>query len=425
MATQQNNPTSFEEKLVWYGLTLTYAFFAIGGLYVSGSILGWLIFAVAMLRWYINGKEPDAYIPAMIWLWIICSLVMLIALIVGHANWDLGMAKTIKSSIGWAKGWALMPLFLVIGAIVKINPDLIIRAVCMLAVHSLIFALISLCALAVGVPGDLFVSPLQLIGGPGEGFFTVSLYGSNPESGGERWRFFAPWAPAAGFMACIFLILCVQEKDKRWRNWGVAGCIVMCLLSKSRAGQVIFIMLFPLVSFTHKFKNPLWLVLMGVMIPAILILGEPIFEWLNNYYETIKASRPGSTRVRAALETIALQRWQAEAPIWGHGIVEPGPKIVEGMPIGSHHTWYGLLFVKGIVGLLAFAIPLVLTSIYLLFLSYKSDIARSAAFILIVFICYSFFENLEILTYLYWPALLWIGIALNPLKSGGKRAHVN
>ena len=27
-------------------------------------------------------------------------------------------------------------------------------------------------------------------------------------------------------------------------------------------------------------------------------------------------------------------------------------------------------------------------------------------------------ENLEILSFIFWPALLWIGIALNPLRSG-------
>jgi len=37
---------------------------------------------------------------------------------------------------------------------------------------------------------------------------------------------------------------------------------------------------------------------------------------------------------------------------------------------------------------------------------------------IIVFICYSFFENLEILAFIYWPALLWIGMALNPRKTG-------
>ncbi|MEH6442682.1 MAG: hypothetical protein V7784_02195 [Oceanospirillaceae bacterium] len=211
MATSAVNKTTTEEKLVWYAIVLTYPFFAFGGLYVTGSLIGWLIFAVAMLRWYFNGKEQNAFIPAIIWLWIVSGLILLIALIIAHANWELGFAKTIKSSIGWAKGWALMPLFLLLGALVDIKPSMMVRAACVVAFHTLIFAFFSVGLYFAGAPADLFVSPLQAIGGPGPDFFKVSLYGLNPETGAGRWRFFAPWAPAAGFMACILLIFCSQE----------------------------------------------------------------------------------------------------------------------------------------------------------------------------------------------------------------------
>jgi hypothetical protein len=123
--------------------------------------------------------------------------------------------------------------------------------------------------------------------------------------------------------------------------------------------------------------------------------------------------------VRGALGRIALQRWEQEAPIFGHGIIERGPKIVERMPIGTHHTWYGLLFVKGIVGLLALAIPMACTLLYLFLEAQRAKMACSALALMMVIAGYSFFENLEILSYLYWPALLWIGIALNPLKNNG------
>lgn len=422
MHREQVKPCSTEEKLIWFGLTLTYPLFSIGALYVMGSVVGWIIFSIVILRWYVQGKDKNAVIPMIVWIWVVGCIFMFVALIIAHSNWDLGLGKTIKSSIGWAKGWALMPLFLFIGAFVEIKPSLIIRAICIVAFHSLIFAIISLIFYATGANGDLFISPLKAIGGPGESFFTVSFYGLNPETGAGRWRFFTPWAPAAGFMACIFLIFACQEKDRFWRNSGVLGSFVMCLLSQSRAGWVIYIALTPLCFLNKYFKNPMWLIVIGVIIPTVALLGEPIFTWLNNSYEDIKAARPDSTRVRNTLEVLALQRWEAEAPIWGHGIVERGPKIVESMPIGSHHTWYGLLFVKGIVGLLSLAIPLIITCLYLLLNSLKSPICYTATLMVIVFICYSFFENLEILSFLYWPALLWIGIALNPLKSGEKHA---
>lgn len=418
MTTQQLNLNSSEEKLIWYGLTLTYPFFAFGGLYIMGSVLGWMIFAVVLLRWYVNGKDKSSAIPAIVWLWVIGGFFMLLALLIAHSNWDLGIAKTIKSSIGWAKGWALMPLFLFIGAFVDIKPQLVIRAVCILSFHTLIFAVVTIVLYAVGIYGDLFISPLKIIGGPGESFFTVSLFGLNPETGVGRWRFFTPWAPAAGFMACIFLIFTCQEKECFWKNTGLLGSFVMCLLSQSRVGWVIYIALTPLCFFSKYFKNPVMLIVIGLTIPVITLLGESLFYWINSTYLDIKASRPDSTRVRNTLKALALQRWETEAPIWGHGIVEKGPNIVKGMPIGSHHSWYGLLFVKGIVGLFALAIPLAFTCIYLFWNSLKSQICYTAALMAVVIICYSFFENLEILSFIYWPALLWMGIALNPLKSG-------
>ncbi|GLS24331.1 hypothetical protein GCM10007877_00420 [Marinibactrum halimedae] len=340
--------------------------------------------------------------------------VMLIALWIGHGNWSLGMAKTIKSSIGWAKGWALLAVFPLLGAIVPIRPEVITRGVCIIAVHTLIFSFITFIAYLGRIPGELYISPLQVVGGPGENFFKVSLYGLNPETGGGRWQFFGPWAPAAGFLSCIYLIFCLQEKNPKWRNWGVAGCVAMILLSQSRAGLGIFIMLFPLVLFSDKIKEPWMLITLGIVLPILLLLGEPVYEFVMNSYQEIKEQRPGSTRVRSALANIAMQRWEAEAPIWGHGVVERGPKLVEGMPIGSHHSWYGLLFVKGLVGLFSLAIPLFISAIYLLWQAQFSEIARSGLCMIAVFVCYSFFENLEILSYLYWPALLWLGMAFNP-----------
>ena len=112
------------------------------------------------------------------------------------------------------------------------------------------------------------------------------------------------------------------------------------------------------------------------------------------------------------LGAIAVHRWQSEAPIFGHGVVERGPKIVEHMPIGSHHSWYGLLFVKGIVGLLALAIPLTWTFVELVAKAQSDRVARAALAVTIVIAFYTFGENLEILSYLFWPGLVLIGIAM-------------
>jgi hypothetical protein len=419
MQSQTPYQTTTEAKLIYWALIATYPIYAIGGLYITGSALGWVVLGIILLRSFVEGKNVFSSVPIMVWLWIIGMLVMLLALWIAHAQWSLGTAKTIKSTVGWAKGWALIAIFPLLGSLVSIKPESIVRGACIVCKHTAIFGALTFLLYSLRIPGHLFVSPLQMLGGAGDVFFTVSFYGMNPETSAGRWQFFAPWSPAAGFLSCILIIFCLQEKDKNLRNWGVIGCFIMVLLSQSRAGLAIFIVIVPVFLLAKQLKNPWVLITLGVFVPIVLVLGEPLYELIMDSYQQVKESRPESTRVRSALENLAVQRWQSEAPIWGHGAVESGDKLVEFMPIGTHHTWFGLLFIKGLVGLIALALPMGISVIYFLFYFQQNIQVRAALCFLIVFFSYSFFENLEILAYLYWPALFWIGMSFKQIQSRG------
>ena len=418
MAQTIFNRLTAEEQLVFYGLAMSYPVYLLGGLYVLGSVIGWAILAVFALKVYLLGRQkfpinPLLLVSPVVWLWILAMLVMLVALISAHIDRQLGTGSTIKSSIGWAKGWALLALFPLLGSMISIRPQVLVRGVCIAATSAIPFGLLGVLAYIGGLHGDLFVSPLKAIGGPEE-VFIIRLFGMNPETGMARWQFIGPWAPAAGLLSCIYLVLCLQETDSRWRALGVTGALTMCLLSQSRAGWAIFMAIVPIMIALGSLRHPLAWIGLGIALPALILLGEPVYQWVMESYTQVKESRPGSTRVRGTLARLALQRWENEAPIWGHGVVERGPKIVEHMPIGTHHSWYGLLFVKGIVGMFALALPLAFTTLHLLFAAQKSKTALTALGICVIMISYSFFENLEILAYVYWPALLWIGISLKP-----------
>jgi len=419
---QLNN---LEERIVWWGIVFTYAFYLTGTLYIVGSLLGWAVFALVLLRAYVNGRWPEqACIPVLVWVWIAGMAMMLVALLVAHSQYGFSAGQTIKSSIGWAKGWALLALFPLVGALAQIRPAVIIRACCILSSQAVVFLCIGLMLAIVGFQGSLYLSPLKIVGGPISAF-EVNLFGLNPETGKPRWPFFAPWAPAAGLLSCLFLVLSRMEPSRFWRRAGMLGALVMCLFCQSRAGWVIFIALIPALYVFRYVSKPAWILAFGLVISALAVFGEPVLERVAQAHQDIKDSRADSTRVRSILANLAIQRWESEAPIWGHGIVERGPKIVEHMPIGSHHSWYGLLFVKGLVGLVSLAAPLAMTLAYMLVLSLRSVHAQSAVLMLVVFVGYSFFENLEVLAYLYWPALLWLGMILNPLKLYGvENQHV-
>ena len=76
-------------------------------------------------------------------------------------------------------------------------------------------------AVAGGLSGDIYTSPLKAVGAPCPEFFEFKLFGMNPETGLPRWQFFAPWSPAIGLQSCLLLLLCLQEKNIAWKSIGV------------------------------------------------------------------------------------------------------------------------------------------------------------------------------------------------------------
>ncbi len=413
MDTQTLAPQNFEERVVWVALTWTYVFYLCGALYVLAPVIAWVIVLRRFGLWIFDPDSGPAFrrsLPGPVIVWILGMLVMLLALWVGHVQQELGIAKLIKSSIGWAKGWALIALFLVIGCM-NVRPQLVYRATNIVCLQTMILAPVFVFAWLAGLPQTPYVSPLKLIGGPGPEFFAVSLYEIDPGSGTPRWRLFTPWAPALGFVANIFFVFALREKDLRWKVAGIAGSILMILMSQSRLALVALVGVSLAAFFLARMTRPGYLVAGGISLSFVGLLGVQLVEGFERFWSAFRAARADSTRVREALARIAVDRWRSEAPVWGHGVVERGPHLVEYMPIGSHHSWYGLLFVKGIAGFLALAVPLACSFLDLLAKAQSSALAQTGLALVILLFAYTFGENLEILAYLFWPALLVIGAA--------------
>lgn len=399
---------TLEEQVVFISIVSIYPLFFIGGLYIWGPVLAWLLLSLYGLRWFFHQALPPSWLLT---LWVIGSLTLFATLIIGHYNANAGLAKTIKSSVGWAKGWALFPIFVLAGYALSVRLSVISRACCWLGLHTLLFLAISIMAIPLGLD-YLYTSPLKILGGADDQYFAVSFYGVNPESGLPRWRFFAPWAPAASLIGALILICAWYEQHRLLRTVGILGAMCLMLFCQSRLGWLVLpltlgvLLAQPLVRRGH-----LWLI-SAVVACGLILVGPLLLEQLTDFKSAIENARPDSTRVRNALAEIALQRWSDEAPWFGHGIVERGPHAVEYMAIGTHHTWYGLLFVKGTLGLLAFAVPLVITIIWLGVRTIYTPLAWTGLALLLPITIYSFTENLEMLAYLLWPGLLALGVCI-------------
>ncbi|APG61674.1 capsular biosynthesis protein [Sphingorhabdus lutea] len=414
----------FAERLICGAIIWTWGFWLIGGLYVVGPVLGWVLLGLICWKAFASDYLPKSgqlhRVNALIWLWPISMIFMLIVLIVGHGNWNMGTGATIKSSIGWAKGWALIAIFIMAGAMLPIRAVAIDRSIIKLGRISLFLIPLFIAAPFAGLPQILYVSPLKVIGGPGPEYFAATLYTIEPGAGTARWQFFSPWSPAAGLISLIYFYILVKAREKKHKILAATAFLLMMLLSQSRLAilALIIILALPILIKGHRDIKFWFLLGFGALFGALF--AQDIITAINDARAGFEGARADSSRVRAALGRIAVERWQGEAYWFGHAVVERGPHMVEYMPIGSHHSWYGLLFVKGLLGLICLAAPMLLSSLYLLWRALMRPKNRTliSSFIMMVILwLYSFGENLEILAYQYWPALILIGMGFRIPKN--------
>ncbi len=410
------------ERIVAGTLVWTWGIYAFGGLYVAGPVLAWVLAGLVFFSLYLGPAmrkdlRPTGPVPWLIWLWIAGMLVMLVALWAGHLNWDLGLKTTIKSSIGWAKGWALLALFPLAGAVLQIRREVLVRAHTKLALITMILLPVLSIAPFVGLPERIFTSPLKAVGGPGPEYFTVYFYTLDPATWTPRWQFYAPWSPFAGLLGVIMVLFALEDRRKTWLVIGCLAGVAMILMSKSRMSLVALI-----VASIGPRMMPLMLKVWAwgaaaAFTASMAAAWASVTVMIEDAIDGFRSARADSSRVRETLQRIARERWNNEAVWFGHGQVEPGPHIVEYMPIGSHHTWWALLFVKGVVGFLAFAVPFIAHFIYVAKDAVVHPDGRLPFGIFLVFLILSMGENIEIEAYLLWPALLMLGVHLREIAN--------
>jgi hypothetical protein len=402
------------ERVLVHALSWTYVYYLFGALYVLGPAMGWLLILAVARRTGLRDVPPAA------WCWAAGMGLMMVPLIAAHADFDLGLGPMIKSSIGWAKGWALIAIYIILGCSgVRLNA--LARAANLLGIQTLCLLPLLVLAWAARLPGDLYVSPLQVVGGPGPEYFTVQLYGISPDSGAPRWRLFAPWAPAIGMVMGVLLPIGWNDPDRRRRLLGAAGMVLAILLSGSRLALLALPIALAIAWAVHAVRRPSFWFAAAPITLALPLAAETLQVWAEAAVDRFHGARADSSRVRAALGRIAVDRWQQDAFWFGHGNVERGPHLVEYMPIGSHHSWFGLLFVKGVIGFVALIVPMLCTLVVLVRGASHDPRVRTALTLVLLLGLYTLAENIEILAYLIWPGLVAIGIGLRACADAARR----
>ncbi|MEO1133324.1 MAG: O-antigen ligase family protein [Cyanobacteria bacterium J06639_1] len=401
-------PANAIESVIFWAVASTYPIWLVGGLYLVGSALGWLAGLLLLARILRSGRSP---IPGTVWLWIVGIVAIAGTLFASHADFHQSTGTLIKSLVSWARTWALLPLYLLVGCL-PIRPQILYRAAGVVSAWTLALMPFLWGLKAIHFREIWYTSPLRVLGGPNAiSFFQIGVYSAEDHGAGElRWKLFAPWSPALGLMGVFFFMFALQDKGK-WRWIGIVGSLLMIGMSGSRMSLVSLPAVLIATWCLHNIRRPMVLVGAGIA-SALGGLGA---DWaiakFTSFYRAFKAARAGSSQVRSDLQKIAWFRFP-EAPIWGHGMVDSGPITVAYMPIGSHHTWFGLLFVHGVVGLVALLVPMVVTTLDLAWRSLSDPLAMTGLRLMLTLWLFSLGENIESIAYFYWPALVGIGMAL-------------
>jgi len=404
------------EKIVYWTILLTWPFYAIGALYVVGPVLAWSLAGFAAFALYLapvmRADLAARMPPWIVWLSFAAMAGMLVVLWIGQHDHGFGTGRMIKSTIGWAKGWALFPLYMLIGACLFIRMEVIVRAYCVLGLHTLILVPLFILAPGIGLPETVFTSPLKVVGGPGPEYFTVFLYTIDPANGMPRWQFFAPWSPFAGLIGVITVLCALEEKNRFWLVCGLLAGIAMVLMTKSRMSVVGVVVCVGVPRLLPLMLKP-WAYFVAASVAAsMVVVGDSVVAGVSDARTYFREMRANSTRVRDALKRIAKERWASEAYWFGHGTVEPGSHVTEYMLIGTHHTWYGLLFVRGMAGAILFAVPIVALLVALTLRVLCSPRGYLPLGVLLSLLLVSFGGNLETQFYIVWPALVILGAGL-------------
>jgi hypothetical protein len=335
-----------------------------------------------------------------------------VAVVVGHLTWDYGIARIIKSFVNfYMRSYLLLALFPLVGCL-PIRPQILYRGASIVGLFHLVLSPVGQAMGKAGMDMPLYINSIAAkVGGLGDRFYAVSLYAM--EDGAPRLTLYGAWAPALALGGCVFLFMGLRDRNPWLKILGAIGHILAIMGSASRMGQVSLIFI-PCAVFglSNLLRPSVQLLTAGASVFGGLF-GAQLLQAAKDFKNDFSSQRAASSRVRAALGRIAVYRWKTDAPMWGHSMIVPeGPQVTQKMPIGSHHTWFGVLYVNGLVGCVGLALGMISTGVILTLKSQTRFVARAALSVWFVMLLFSFGENLEGLVYLYWPGLILIGCGL-------------
>jgi hypothetical protein len=407
-------PQNMAERVIWSIIVFSYPMYFLGLIFPVNTIVPWLLLVPAAWRlWQQSDLTPASdriKVSILFWVWLAASVVVLVALLVGLIDFEYDQNEIIRSCLNWSREWALFPICVFLGNCLPVRSALIYRAVCWLCAQSLGMIMVSYGAYLAKLPEVIYYSPIERLTQNGKMFYEIRWYLIDVDSETLRLTLFAPWAPALGLVSCVYFILALQERQRGWKIIGLLGAIAMIVASVSRSA-FLFLPATLVLLWVWLMENRAYLqIALGCLAFLVSVFSASIGNAIETAVDIFVGARKSSSQLRETLQRVAFDRWSA-APIWGHGKQIQGPHLLKKMPLGSHHTWFGLLFTHGVIGFTAVLMASVSTIVILAWRAKHNTTAQAALGVFMLLLFTSLGENMEKLAYLIWPALMLMGMA--------------
>ena len=399
------------ERSVYYYVVLTPVFWALGVLVPLGILLVlWLTLRAPIKAWASDGLF-------LAWALVAAAQGVSVMVNCADAGGVLGCtARRLPSSV--VIGWLVLGMALFVGRHYRLLTPTIIRAVTVLGAWLLAFGIVSMILyFVVGMPRLIVASPLaSLVPSdlPAVQFhLTMTFFAGEPFLGREwpRLTLFYPWPVALSFTGIAIFLISMQERAFFWRLLGMLGGILAIATSLSRAGYVIFFACLGILFWLKLEQGLRWLVaLAGLGLVILAVAAEPgLLNITDVLYDRFTSARAGSSSARHLVYEASFNAF-LERPMTGYGW--PGPYLHPNIPIplGSHSTFYGVLYTGGLITIVPLFLAGMLT-LGRLFLraQNRGSHARVAFLIILSLAVIAYGEGVYSFIIPVLPAFLWVG----------------
>lgn len=393
-------PNSLIEK-VFFGACLSpYLIYFLGLGPIAPLLLAWPLIGIAFFVWLREGIRP----PLLVLVWCTCCTGILVEELLSLYLRGLGF----KHIPWWFLTYALGAFLPLVGGLIR--PAVIASAAALLGVQTLIYCLVAFVLTGAQVLPLIeykALIPSSLFGN--KDLFSVHFLAPAYRID-QEWRLVAttPYAPFAGAMALMFLILTLVGKNSLWKWVGVAGWVLLQICTYSRMGilaSFTCLMIYAIVGQGRR-----WFFLAaGAGMLAVAALAGPMLHFSEKAASAVHSARLNSSQDRENLRTIAFENWlYGEHSVLGAGETVPGSQIVNQVYIGDLDSLGAMLFLRGALGFCFTVMPILFTWVFGMS-GGTHPYYRAVLCIATALMFYSWSQSLKDLFMYFWPIFLFIG----------------